>query len=141
LKRETLIGQIKAYLNRGGMTMVSEAFSFTVENKFNANAAGENLTVRVIPVHGKGIGGTIPPNTPAMPFTLISSDGYIIFKLRCLNREIDINDYIAFDTGDKVQLSITNKWWRFKIARKQENGSNIGLPVSVEVGSREGREN
>lgn len=121
--------------------MVPEAFSFTVENKFNADAAGKNLAVRVIPVHGKGIGGTIPPNTPAMPFTLISSDGYIIFKLRCLNGEIDINDYIAFDTSDKVQLSITNKWWRFKIARKQEDGSNYGLPVSVEVGSREGRVN
>lgn len=121
--------------------MVPEAFSFTVENKFNANAAGDNLAVRVIPVHGKGIGGTIPPNTPAMPFTLVSSDGYIIFKLRCLNREIDINDYIAFDTSDKVQLSITNKWWRFKIARKQENGSNNGLPVCVEVGSHEAREN
>jgi hypothetical protein len=132
---------IKAYLNRGGMTMVSEAFRFTVENKFNANASGENSAVRVIPVHGKGIGGTIPPNTPAMPFTLISSDGYIIFKLRCLNREININDYIAFDTSDKVQLSITNKWWRFKIARKQEDGDNNGLPVSVEVGSREGRDN
>ncbi len=121
--------------------MVPEAFSFTVENRFNANAAGENLSVRVIPVHGKGIGGTIPPNTPAMPFTLISADGYIIFKLRCLNREIDINDYIAFDTNDKVQLSVTNKWWRFKIARKQEDGSYNGLPVSVEVGSQGGREN
>ena len=121
--------------------MVPEAFSFTVENKFDASAAGDNLVVRVIPVHGKGIGGTIPPNTPAMPFTLVSSDGYIIFKLRCLNREIDINDYIAFDTSDKVQLCVTNKWWRFKIARKQENGSNNGLPVNVEVGSRESREN
>ena len=121
--------------------MVPEAFSFTVENKFKVNAAGENHAIRVIPVHGKGIGGTIPPNTPAMPFTLISSDGYIIFKLRCLNREIDINDYIAFDTNDKVQLSVTNKWWRFKIARKQENSSNNDPPVSVEVGSREGREN
>jgi hypothetical protein len=138
---ETLIGQIKAYLKRGGLTMAAEAFSFTVENKFNANAAGGNPAVRVIPVHGKGIGGTIPPQTPAMPFTLVSSDGYIIFKLRCLNREIDINDYIAFDTNDKVQLSITNKWWRFKIARKQKNDCNNGLPVSVEVGSREGREN
>ncbi|MGD2092013.1 MAG: hypothetical protein PVH61_37935 [Candidatus Aminicenantes bacterium] len=123
------------------MTMVAEAFRFTVENKFNANAAGENLSVRVIPVHGKGSGGTIPPNTSAMPFTLVSSDGYIIFKLRCLHREIDVNDYITFDTGDKVQLSVTNKWWRFKIARKQEKGSNDGLPVSVEVGSYEGRQN
>jgi hypothetical protein len=91
----------------------------------------------VIPVHGKGIGGTIPANTPAMPFTLVSSDGYIIFKLRCLHREIDINDYIAFDTTDKIQLSVTNKWWRFKIAHKQENSRNINLPISVEVGSHE----
>jgi hypothetical protein len=121
--------------------MAPEAIRFTVENKFKANEAGKNLAVRVIPVHGKGIGGTIPPNTPAMLFTLVSSDGYIIFKLRCLNREIDINDYIAFDTSDKVQLSVTNKCWRFKIARKQEDGSNNGLPVSVEVGCHEGREN
>lgn len=121
--------------------MAAEAFSFTIENRFSANAAGENSAVRVIPVHGKGIGGTIPPNTPAMPFTLVSSDGYIIFKLRCLNREININDYIAFDTSDKVQLSVANKWWKFKISRKKKNGDNNGLPVNVEVGSREGREN
>jgi hypothetical protein len=121
--------------------MAAEAFSFTVENKFNTNAGGGNPAVRVIPVHGKGIGGTISANAPARPFTLVSSDGYIIFKLRCLNREININDYIAFDTSDKVQLSVTNKWWRFKIARKQENGCNNGLPASVEVGSHEGREN
>ena len=121
--------------------MAAEAFCFTVENKFNANAVGENPAVRVIPVHGKGFGGTIPANTPAMPFTLVSSDGYIIFKLRCLHRKIDSNDYIAFDTDDEVQLSVTNKGWRFKIARKQENGSNIGLPVSVEVGTHVGREN
>lgn len=121
--------------------MAAEAFSFTVENKFNVNVGGGNPAIRVIPVHGKGIGGTIPPQTPAMPFTLVSSDGYIIFKLRCLNREIDINDYIAFDTSDKVQLSVTNKWWRFKIARKQKKDSNMGLPVSVEVGRHEGKEN
>jgi hypothetical protein len=138
---ETLIGQIKACLKRGGLTMAAEAFSFTVENKFNVNVGGGNPAIRVIPVHGKGIGGTIPPQTPAMPFTLVSSDGYIIFKLRCLNREIDINDYIAFDTSDKVQLSVTNKWWRFKIARKQKKDSNMGLPVSVEVGRHEGKEN
>jgi len=117
--------------------MAAEAFSFTVENKFIANAAGENPAVRVIPVHGKGFGATIPANTPAMPFTLVSSDGYVIFKLRCLHHEIDINDYIAFDTNDEVQLSVTNKGWRFKIARKQENGRNISLPISVEVGSHE----
>lgn len=121
--------------------MAAEVFSFTIKNKFRKHSTEENPSVRVIPVHGKGNGGTIPPDAQEMPFTLLSSDGYIIFKLRCLQHEIDMNDYIAFDASEKVQLSVTNRGWRFKIARKQENQCNNGLPFSVEVGSHKSREN
>jgi hypothetical protein len=121
--------------------MAFEVFNFTIENKFEENATGKELAVQVIPMHGSGYGGNVMPNIQAKQFKFTSSDGFIIFKIKCLNHEIGNKEYITVDTNDKVQLSITNKWWRFKIARKQESGSDNGQPVSVEVGSSVGREN
>ncbi len=117
--------------------MASDVFNFTMENKFEENTTGEELAVQVIPVHGSGHGGTVMPNTPAKQFKFTSSDGYIIFKIKCLNHEIGKKDYISVDTNHKVQISVTNKCWRLKIARKQSGGFDQESPVNIEVGRSE----
>ncbi|UCH97006.1 MAG: hypothetical protein JSV88_09185 [Candidatus Aminicenantes bacterium] len=117
--------------------MAMEVFNFTIENKFKENSTGEKVTLQVIPVHGIGQGGKVMPNTPAKPFKLTSSDGFIIFKIKCLNNEIGIKDYITVDTNHKVQLSVTNKCWRLRIARKQSNDLHQESPINIEVGRYE----
>lgn len=118
----------------GGLVVVSEVFNFTIENKFEENTIEKELAVQVIPVHGSGHGGTVIPNTQAKQFKFTSSDGYIVFKLRCLNHEIGIKEYITVDTNHKVQLFVTNKCWRLKIARKQSNDFDQESPINIEVG-------
>jgi hypothetical protein len=91
----------------------------------------------VIPVHGSGHGGNVMPNTQAKQFKFTSTDGYIIFKIKYLNHEIGIKDYITIDANHKAQLSVTNKCWRLKIARKQSNDLNQESPINIEVGRSE----
>lgn len=117
--------------------MTSEVFYFTIENKFEESTTGEEIALQVIPVHGIGHGGTVMANTQAKQFKFTSSDGFIIFKIKCLNHEIGKNDYITVDTNHKVQLSVTNKCWRLKISRKQSNDIDQESPINIEVGRSE----
>jgi hypothetical protein len=117
--------------------MASEVFNITIENKFEEETTGKELAVQVIPVHGIGHSGTVMPNTQAKQFKFTSSDGFIIFKIKCLNHEIGIKDYITVDTNDKAQLSVTNKCWRLRIERKQSNDLDQESPINIEVGRSE----
>jgi hypothetical protein len=117
--------------------MASEVFNITVENKFEKETTGKEIVVQVIPVHGSGRGGTVLPNTRAKQFKFTSSDGFIIFKIKCLNHEIGKKDYITVDTNHKVQLSVTNKCWRLNVARKQSNDLDQESPINIEVGRSE----
>jgi hypothetical protein len=118
----------------GGFEVASEVFNITTENKFEEEITGEEIALQVIPVHGIGHGGTVLPNTQAKQFNFTSSDGFIIFKIKCLNHEIGKNDYITVDTNYKVQLSVTHKCWRLKISRKQSNDIDQESPINIEVG-------
>jgi hypothetical protein len=117
--------------------MASEVFHISIENKFGEAAAGEEIALQVIPVHCIGHGGTVLPDTQAMEFNFTSSDGFIIFKIKCLNHEIEKNDYITVDTNHKVQLSVSHKCWRLKISRKQSNDIDQESPINIEVGRSE----
>ena len=117
--------------------MASEVFNITIENKYEEATTGKEIAVQVIPVHGIGHGGTVVPNTQAKQFRFTSADGYIIFKIKCLNHEIGKNDYITVDTNHKVQLSVTNKCRRLKISRKQSNDCHQESPINIEVGRSE----
>lgn len=117
--------------------MTSEVFNITVENKFEYDTTGKEIVVQVIPVHCIGNGGTVMPNTQAEQFKFTSSDGYIIFKIKCINHEIGNKEYITVDTNHKVQLSVTNKCWRLKITRKQSNDLDQESPINIEVGRSE----
>jgi len=117
--------------------MAAEVFNIIIENKFEESTMGEKIALQVIPVHGIGHGATVLPNTQAKQFKFTSSDGFIIFKIKCLNHEIGKNDYITVDTNHKVQLSVTNKCWRLKISRKQSNDLDQESPINIEVGRSE----
>ena len=117
--------------------MAAEIFNITIENKFEEATTGEEIALLVIPVHGISHGGTVLPNTQAKQFKFASSDGFIIFKIKCLNHEIGKNDYITVDTNHKVQLSVTNKCWRLNISRKQSNECHQEAPINIEVGRSE----
>lgn len=117
--------------------MASDIFDFTIENRFEESTTGEEIALQVIPLHGIGHGSTVMPNTQAKQFSFTSSDGYIIFKIKCLNHEIGKSDYITVDTNHKVQLSITNKCWKMKISRKQSTGYHQDSPINIQVGRGE----
>ena len=121
-------------MEKTGDLMDDEFFYFTVKNRFKENLAKEEILVQVIPVHGTGNGGTFIPNTSARFFKLTSTDGYIIFKLKCLKHEIGNKDYIAVDATDKVQISVANNGWRLKIERNQSNDCHKKSPIHIEVG-------
>ena len=117
--------------------MASEVFHISIENKFGEAAAGEETALQVVPVHGIGHGGSVMPNTQAEQFNFTSSDGFIIFKIECLNREIGKSDYITVDSRHKVQLYVSNKCWRLKISRKHSNNLDQESPINIEVGKSE----
>jgi hypothetical protein len=114
--------------------MASEVFNITVENKFEEETTGKEIVVQVIPVHGSGHGGTVMPNTQAKQFKFTSSDGFVIFNIKCLNHEIGNKEYITVDTNHKVQLSVTKEYWRLNVARKQSNHLDQESPINIEVG-------
>ena len=117
--------------------MTSGVFNITIENKFEEETTGEEIALQVIPVHGIGHGGTVLPNTRAKQFKFTSSDGFTIFKIKCLDHEIGKSDYITVDTNHKVQLSVSHKCWRLKISRKQSNDLDLESPINIEVGRSE----
>ena len=114
--------------------MTSEVFYFTIENNFEKSTTGEEIALQVIPVHGIGHGATVLPYTQAKQFKFTSSDGFIIFKIKCLNHEIGKNDYITVDTNHKVQLSVSHKCWRLKISRKQSLDLDQESPINIQIG-------
>jgi len=117
--------------------MASEIFNITIENKFEEEPEGKESALQVILVHGTGQDGTVMPNTQARQFKFTSSNGYIIFNLKCLNHEIGKKDYITVDTKHKVQLSFSDECWRLKIARRQSNNLYQESPIHIEVGRYE----
>ncbi len=117
--------------------MASEVFNITVENKFEKETTGKEIVVQVIPVHGSGHGGNAMPNTQAKQLKFTSSDGFIIFKIKCLDHEIGNKDYITVDTNHRVQLSVTEEYWRLKVARKQSNDPDQESPINIQVGRSE----
>ena len=114
--------------------MASEVFNITVENEFEEETTGKAIVVQVIPVHGSGHGGNVLPEKQAEQFKFTSSDGFIIFEIKCLNHEIGKKDYITVDTNHKVQISVTDECWRLRIARKQSNDINQESPINIQIG-------
>jgi len=117
--------------------MATEVFNIIIGNKFDEDPERKELALQIIPVHGIGEGGTVIPNTQAEQFKFTSADGFIIFEIKCLNHEIGKKDYITVDTNHKVQLSVTDKYWRLTITRKQSNDLVQESPIHIEVGRNE----